>query len=230
MKAFKSHSLHWLSRSSLVFLATVLLAVPVTASTPAAETDKKQAKTTGLTQPNQTPAIRISEAGSHTSANPRSSDQSFFTVFIELLKVGTPVVTMSGIMFGIWQYRQGQNWKRMEFASSLVRRVSQEPTLSLATLFIDWKKRKILLPEGYKFLDQDQEDGTSTSFDHSYSEMSTTFSSEVREIILETGRLEIKESEVTVQRTVYIDSFDRLFEYFQEVDSFLSMHLIHGDS
>lgn len=203
-----------------------MLATPSTASTPAAKTDKKQVKTTRLSQASQIHAIRRPDAGSRTSHNSPSNSHSAFIIFIELLKVGTPLVTMSGILFGIRQYRQGQNWKRMEFASSLVRRISEEPTLALATLFIDWKSRKVLLPESYKFLEQADGDDNAHTFRHSYSEMAATFSSEVRETIPETERLEIKESEVTVQRTVYIDSFDRLFEYFQEAASFLSMHLI----
>ena len=212
----------------MAFLAAIVITAPATAATPANRTDKKQVRTVGLSQQKQASTIRGKDAGSHASVNSQSINKSFFEIFIELLKVGTPVVTMSGIIFGIWQYRQGQNWKRMEFASSLIRRVSQEPTLSLATLFIDWKSRRILLPDSYKFLDQAQEHSSGTFFHHSYSEMSATFSSEVRETIPETDRLELKESESTVQRMVYIDSFDRLFEYFQEVDSFMAMKLIRS--
>jgi len=226
MKVFKPEALYRLPRPYFAVVAAALLTAPVAALTPPTAHDRTTVKNMDIAPLTQVHAGQRSTGCSASAANLQSIMLSAPKTIIELLKVGTPVVTMIGIFLGVWQYRKGQNWKRMEFASSLVRRVSEEPTLSLATLFIDWKKRMIRLPDIYQTLEQVEKECTSNFFYHSYQEMAATFSIKVREVIPETNRLEIKESEITVQRTVYIDSFDRLFEFFQEVESFLSMRLI----
>jgi hypothetical protein len=47
-----------------------------------------------------------------------------------------------------------------------------------------------------------------------------------RETINETGRLDLKEEMISADSAVYIDIFGRLFEYFEEVYSFISIGLI----
>lgn len=141
--------------------------------------------------------------------------------FEELIKIIPSSVTAIGLIVGLIQYRRAQVWKRMEFAASLVRRVASDNELTLAITFLDWRHRHFSTPEKYKVVS-----GGRLQFCHSHATMARVFSMSSREILPETGMLDLKQEEITLESMIYIDIFDRFFEYLEEVHSFIEMGLV----
>lgn len=141
----------------------------------------------------------------------------------ELIKIIPSTATAIGLIVGLIQYRRAQVWKRMEFAASLVRRVASDNELTLAITFLDWRHRHFAVPDKYKPVA-----GGHLQFCHSHEAMARVFSMSSREILPETGMLDLKQEEITLESMIYIDIFDRFFEYLEEVYSFIEMGLVNN--
>lgn len=133
-----------------------------------------------------------------------------------------PLVTAIGLIIGLSHYRHAQAWKRMEFAASLVRRAASDNELTLAITFLDWRHRHFVVPDKYKPVAAGR-----LQFCHSHSAMARVFSMSSREKLPETGMFDLKPEEITLESMIYIDVFDRFFEYLEEVNSFIEMGLIN---
>ena len=67
----------------------------------------------------------------------------------ELLDFLVSVIGIGGILFGVYQYRQAQKWKRLEFAANQLQRLTSVPELAVAYMFLNYSKRGVPLPEKY---------------------------------------------------------------------------------
>ena len=143
-------------------------------------------------------------------------------IYEELIKIIPSSATAIGLIIGLVQYRRAQVWKRMEFAASLVRRVASDNELTLAITFLDWRHRHFAVPDKYKPVATGH-----LQFCHSHETMARVFSMSSREKLPETGMLDLKQEEITLESMIYIDVFDRFFEYLEEVNSFIEMGLVN---
>lgn len=141
--------------------------------------------------------------------------------FEETLKIVTAMVGVAGLWFGLLQYRSAQTWKRLEFAASVLNKINSDPDLRLAITFLDWRQRDFVLPERYLSLASKMR-----TFRHDHKQMAEAFDLRNREFLTETGDLDLKLSELTLERILYVDVFDRLFEYLEQVHAFINMGLI----
>lgn len=122
-----------------------------------------------------------------------------------LLNVLVSTVGVVGFLFGLYQYYQAQKWKRLEFAAAQLQRLSSEPELKLATLFLNYSRRGVPLPETYwnyanaKVFEHDCK--------HMYTYLQQHYTNEVSFFI-------------------YSDTIDCLFEYLDQIYSFIDMKLI----
>jgi len=63
-----------------------------------------------------------------------------------LLKITAPVGATVVFMIGLWQYRQGQAWKRAEWVAQEMRSFFSDAHVRRALLMIDWGRRTITFP------------------------------------------------------------------------------------
>lgn len=154
---------------------------------------------------------------------------------VEIIRILPALVTAIGLIIGLYQYGKAQKWKRMEYAASLLNELNTNGEFKLAIKFLDWRIRDFSIPElyqevannqkffgsTYKVIDKDQK-----FFNHSHEAMARVFDLNNREILEETGDLDLKLSEITLESMIYIDVFDRFFEYFQRINSLINMGLI----
>jgi len=147
---------------------------------------------------------------------------TYEAVITEIIRIFPLSATAIGLIIGLLQYRRAQIWKRMEFAASLVRRISADNELTLAITFLDWRHRHFAIPDKYKSVAAGR-----LQFCHSHEAMARVFSLSSREILPETGMLDLKPEEITLESMIYIDVFDRFFEYMEEINSFIEMGLVN---
>jgi hypothetical protein len=125
----------------------------------------------------------------------------------ELLDFIVTVIGISGVLFGVYQYRQAQRWKRLEFAANQLQRIYAEPELVLATTFLDYSKRGVPLPESY------WEYVGKKVFEHDCKIMYQLMSSRYEE---------------QIEFFIYNDTIDRLFAYLDQIYAFIEMRLIQA--
>ena len=123
----------------------------------------------------------------------------------ELIQILVSLVGIGGFLFGVFQYRQAQRWKRMEYAANQLQRLQSDPDLVLAATFLDFSKRGVPLPEKYR------EYVGSSIFDHNCQTM---------------YRVMATRYENTPEFFVYIEVFERLFAYLGQINSFIEIGLI----
>lgn len=55
------------------------------------------------------------------------------------------ILTLIAILFGIYQYRKAQKWKRLEFVSNEITKFESDKNVTNARLMLDWQHRSIEL-------------------------------------------------------------------------------------
>jgi hypothetical protein len=60
------------------------------------------------------------------------------------------VLAVVGGLIAAREYRSGQEWKRLEFAASLLGRLTTDPKLETCCILLDWAPRRIAVPEAYR--------------------------------------------------------------------------------
>lgn len=125
----------------------------------------------------------------------------------ELLDFLVSVIGIGGILFGVYQYRQAQKWKRLEFAANQLQRLSAVPELALASMFLSYSKRGVPLPENY------WEYAGTKVFEHDCETM---------------YRIMLTWYENKPEFFIYGDAFDQLFEYLVQIYAFIDMKLIRA--
>jgi len=134
-------------------------------------------------------------------------------ISLEIGAVVTALVALVGAGFALYEYRQAQRWKMLEFAASQLERLSQDPVLDFALTCLDWEKGPISLPERLSHFADIREDG-SVALHHDRQRLITAFRSEAS----------VDESVIYVYRTV----FDRLFDYFEQIEEFIRLGVIQA--
>jgi len=140
-----------------------------------------------------------------------------------LMKVIPLVLGLAGLWFGLWQYRAAQTWKRLEFAAGIIEKTNSDPDLRLAITFLDWRQRDAPIPDRFVGVE-----GKREILRHTHAAMASAFDLQNRERVPETDDLDLKVSELTLDRIVYVDVFDRLFQYLEQVDSFVDIGLVRS--
>lgn len=133
-------------------------------------------------------------------------------------------IALCGLIFGLWQYRNAQNWKRMEYAAGLVSKLNSDPDLRLAITLLDWRYGDFGVPERFLPLAVDHE---RKSFHHTHQALAQAFDLRRRERLSETGDLDLKAENINLENIIYVDVFDRLFEYLSMINSFVQLGLIN---
>jgi hypothetical protein len=124
----------------------------------------------------------------------------------ETIELFVALAALAGFFIGLYQYRKAQRWKRLEFAASQLQRLTTDPDLLLAMMFLEYSKMDVPLPEKYRVLiDAD-------TFQHDSSTLST---------MMAPGYFER-----TPTYFIYREAFMRLFEYFEQLFQFVDMGLI----
>jgi len=123
----------------------------------------------------------------------------------ELLQILASFMAVGGFLFGVFQYRQAQRWKRLEYAANQLQRLQSDPELALAATFLDFSKRGVPLPEKYwEYVGQHV-------FQHDcqimYKAMATRY-------------------ENTPEYFIYGEVFERLFGYLAQMYEFIDMRLL----
>ena len=125
----------------------------------------------------------------------------------DLIQTLVSVVAIVGFLFGVFQYRQAQRWKRLEYAASQLRHLDTEPELTLATIFLDISKRGVPLPEKlWKYAGTDV-------FQHDCQKMYTLMKSRYED---------------DVEYFIYNDVFERLFGYLEQIYMCIDLGLIQA--
>jgi hypothetical protein len=123
----------------------------------------------------------------------------------ELLDFLVTLIGIGGILFGVYQYQQAQKWKRLEFAASQLQRLTSEPELALAGMFLNYSIRGLPLPETY------WEYAGTKVFEHDCQRM---------------YRVMATRYENKPEFFIYTDIFEHLFEYLVQIYAFIDMKLI----
>jgi hypothetical protein len=139
----------------------------------------------------------------------------------ETIKIMSGVVAVIGLFIGLFQYQKAQIWKRKEFAASLIARIAKEDDLKLAITLLDWKARVLPIPSKYLEVSQGEK-----IFMHSHLSLASAFDLNNREYLPETNDIELKQNDITLLNIIYIDTFDRFFEFLEEVYAYVSIGII----
>jgi len=134
-------------------------------------------------------------------------------ISLEIGAVFTALVALAGAGFALYQYHWAQRWKMLEFAASQLERLSQDPILDFALTCLDWEKGPINLPERLSHFADIREDG-SLALRHDRERLIAAFQSE----------------DSIDERVIYVYriAFDRLFDYFEQIEEFIRLGVIQA--
>jgi hypothetical protein len=107
------------------------------------------------------------------------------------------IVAAIAFIFGLIQYRKGQNWQRAQIMLSLIDSFEKNKRIEMACIMLDWDSREITTPEGKVF--------------HFRNEMLLSALRVVEMDVIE----EFKEEESLIR-----DAFDEFFDFFYKLYSF----------
>jgi len=138
--------------------------------------------------------------------------------------IATLIIVLLGAFVGLRQYVKTQQWKKMEYAVSLIEKFYGDIDCRLAITLLDWRSLELQIPDRFKHLSKENE-----TFIHSYRAMATAFSYSIRERIVETGSYDLRPEFITVTNVVYIDVFDRFFKSFENLSTFIKTGLIRKE-
>lgn len=126
----------------------------------------------------------------------------------ETIELFVALAAIAGFFIGLYQYREAQKWKRLEFAAGQLQRLTTDPDLLLAITFLEYSKMEVPLPEKYRLL------ANADTFQHDSEVLSTMMKSDY--------------FERTPAYFIYREAFMRLFEYFEQLFQFVEMGLIQA--
>ena len=138
----------------------------------------------------------------------------------DISNVGIIVLAVVGLLKGLSEYKKTQEWKRAEFAASVLDKLNTNEDIRLALTLLDWEDRKIHLPPHYAAMNNGN-----NIFQHSLLQMAESFDMGNREIS-SSQRLDLKPIYRVPPFIIYVEVFDQLFEYFAQVLAFIQMKLI----
>lgn len=125
----------------------------------------------------------------------------------------TAVVAIAAAWYARKEYRWNQAQHKRELAWKFLARLREELPLRLCTIFLDWERRKIEVPESYQRFFAPEE-----TFVHTFEAMNRALNPQSG--LLPDGRA-LPEFRFSWQEVLYRDCFDQFFDYFTEVHSAL---------
>ncbi len=126
----------------------------------------------------------------------------------EMIEIFVALAAIAGFFIGLYQYREAQKWKRLEFAAGQLQRLTTDPDLVLAMTFLEYSKMEVPLPEKYRLLTN------ADTIQHDSSVLSTMVAPDY--------------FKRTPAYFIYREAFMRLFEYFEQLFQFIDMGLIQA--
>ena len=124
------------------------------------------------------------------------------------MTLSTAILGVIGLGFGLYQYYIAQKWRKSEFAARQLEMLDSNPELSLCCKFLDWSRRDLPVPEKYKAYTDNK------TFEHNWT------------VLAEAMIPKRRKGRYTWQQAMYRDHFDRLCEYFQRLNHYLSIGLV----
>lgn len=124
-----------------------------------------------------------------------------------ILTVLSAFLGIVGLLFGLLQYYKAQQWKKSEFAAGLLEQLWSNPDLALCCIFLDWKARRIPVPEKYRVFTED------TSFVHRWEDLTRALSSDE------------EEANFVFPLVLYRDVFDQFFTYLDRISHYINIGL-----
>lgn len=130
------------------------------------------------------------------------------------------ILGLGALWFGLFQYRAANTWKRIEYTASVLDKINSDPDLRLAITFLDWREREISIPSRFTPTDPQK------SFTHTHAKLAQAFDLDSREKLEETGQLDLKKEFLTPEFIMYVEIFDRFFDYMVQLDQFIKNGLV----
>lgn len=118
------------------------------------------------------------------------------------------IVGLTSFLFGVIQYKKGQDWKKSEFASKQLELLINDPMLNIATKALEWKKRKFPMPEQYQYIYKTK------VFHHNVEDME-------RAMIPGTENTE----NIDMMMALYSDIYDYFFDYLERINDYININL-----
>ena len=126
----------------------------------------------------------------------------------EVLVAGfSAVIAFGAFGTGLYQYYRAQVWKKSEFAADQLQRLTDDSTLALCCVFLDWEARRIAVPKEYSVFTSD------TSFAHDWNKLKDAL------------KPEEKEANYPFPLVLYRDAFDQFFVYLDRINHYISVGL-----
>ncbi len=139
----------------------------------------------------------------------------------DIFQAAATVVALIGLFFAIYQYRLAQRWQKSRFAAELTEKFHSDEDLILAWRFLDWHDRQIVLPSKFS------EDGKNPQkFFYSIEKLAGAMSMQNREKSPNTGLLDLRDGYRTHEYLVYVEIFDRFFDYITQIYGYLRNRLV----
>jgi hypothetical protein len=128
----------------------------------------------------------------------------------EVLVAGfSAVIGFVALGTGLYQYYRSQVWKKSEFAAAQLQRLTDDPTLALCCVFLDWGARRIAVPKEYSVFTSDNQ----TSFVHDWNNFKAAM------------QPEYQEANFQFPLVLYRDSFDQFFVYLDRINHYIAIGL-----
>lgn len=128
-------------------------------------------------------------------------------------------VGLAGLWYGLLQYRADRKWKRLEFAAEVMNKIKDDFDIRLAIDFLNWSDRDTYYPDRYVINEVQK-----NSFKHTTKFMASAFDMDNRVRIPGTNYYDLKE--LSIERMIYVDVFERLFQYLEDVNAFIESGLV----
>ena len=125
--------------------------------------------------------------------------------------LGIVAIVLSGLAFitGLFQYMKAQKWKRSEFASKLIEQLHENWYLSFCCYALDYSARRFKTPEEYTHYRDSEETFTHTT-----------------ELMTNGVKTETEKASFEFPLIIYRDSFDKLFQFFENINHYINIGLI----
>jgi hypothetical protein len=138
-----------------------------------------------------------------------------------IAQAASVIAAAGGVIFAVVTFRRTQKWQQLRFASEVIEKIYSDDTLLLAIRFLDWHDREVELPERLSYYGDEKR-----RFNHKISNMTAAMSIDNREYDKETGIYDLKIVYRSPQYMIYVEVFDRFFDYLSQVRSFVKEGLI----
>lgn len=159
----------------------------------------------------------------------------FFSLFDKItsipmtIDVGVTLVSVAAAGVAFREYRSNQSWKRREYASGLLSRLSSDSILRSCCVFLDWEARRMPIPDYYLvFISENEPRYFAHTTDKLERALNKKLEIDLSQASASSG-IELTEDQMKAfswQEVMYRDYFDQFFEYLSEIEFCISTGLI----